>query len=193
MLAVGEYANDQGCSLPNPVFINWEYFRPRFKIEWFIKLKKWRYLVQRVRALWCRIKYNPKSIHPAPREELGSRGGGVDDSLYNAMPRSTVGMTSATWMSTATTTIGMITGGLWAFATILISLPINRWESFVLAYEALAEEAFASCPFQPPSILPTSFNLMDKARYFLSFKDFVSQRINKNILAVSSFWIALLT
>jgi len=33
MLVVGEYANDQGCSLPKLVFICWEYSRPRLWIE----------------------------------------------------------------------------------------------------------------------------------------------------------------
>jgi len=44
-LVVGEYASDQGCSLPNPVSIHREYIRLRFDIEWRMqKLQKMKIL-----------------------------------------------------------------------------------------------------------------------------------------------------
>jgi len=44
-------------------------------------------------------------------------------------------------------------------------------------------------PRQPPNIFPISFNLFDIWIYFLSFNDFVSQRICNNKFNVSNFLI----
>jgi len=55
------------------------------------------------------------------------------------------------------------------------------------------EFCFTSWPFQPPSMRPISSSGSESAAYFLLSKDFVSQRIIKNIFSVSSFWIALRT
>lgn len=52
------------------------------------------------------------------------------------------------------------------------------------------EFCFVSCPFHPPSILPTSSMFTDKAIYFLSSSDLVSQRTMSSILSVSVFRIA---
>ena len=49
------------------------------------------------------------------------------------------------------------------------------------------EFRFESCPFQPPSIRPTSSIRSDSAMYFLSSIDFVSQRTIRRILSVSAF------
>lgn len=49
---------------------------------------------------------------------------------------------------------------------------------------------FKTCPFQPPSILPTSSIFKERAIYFLSSKDFVSQSTINNTFTVSVFLIA---
>ena len=52
------------------------------------------------------------------------------------------------------------------------------------------EFCFVSCPFHPPSIRPTSSSLSDKAMYFLLSSDFVSQRMRRSTLSVSTLRIA---
>ena len=54
-------------------------------------------------------------------------------------------------------------------------------------------EFFLSCPCQPPSILPTSSSLADKAAYLLFSKALLSHKTIKRILRVSIFCIARLT
>ena len=76
-------------------------------------------------------------------------------------------------------------GGGFAFA-------VSQLSSFLSLYFA-REFCFVSCPFQPPSILPASSIFTDKAIYFLSSTDFVSQRIRRNNRNVSAFLIASLT
>ena len=79
--------------------------------------------------------------------------------------------------------------------------PDNRWNAdnrfvfvarnFLHFSPAFAGEfCFASCPFQPPSILPISSTFTDKAIYFLLSRDFVSHRTISSILSVSVFRIA---
>jgi len=53
----------------------------------------------------------------------------------------------------------------------------------------LREFCFNVCPCQPPSILPTSSNFSERVIYFLLSKHFISHRIIRNILRVSSFLI----
>ena len=47
------------------------------------------------------------------------------------------------------------------------------------------EFCFASWPFQPPRIRPTSSNWLESAIYFLLFSDLVSHNISKSSLSVS--------
>ena len=63
-----------------------------------------------------------------------------------------------------------------------------------LHFSSRTEEfCFTSCPCQPPSILPISFSCTERARYFLSRSDFVSQRIIVISKRVLSFRIAMAT
>ena len=52
------------------------------------------------------------------------------------------------------------------------------------------EFCFVSCPFQPPSILPTSSSGKESATYFFVSSDFVSQRTNNKTFRVSSLRMA---
>ncbi len=52
------------------------------------------------------------------------------------------------------------------------------------------EFCLTSCPFHPPSILPTSSSGIERAMYFFVSSDLVSQRMSKNIFSVSSLRIA---
>lgn len=52
------------------------------------------------------------------------------------------------------------------------------------------EFCFVSCPFHPPSILPTSSSFSERCIYFLSSKDFVSHKIIRRTFMVSVFRIA---
>ncbi|OGI99464.1 hypothetical protein A3H53_02905 [Candidatus Nomurabacteria bacterium RIFCSPLOWO2_02_FULL_40_10] len=69
-MAVGEYADGQGFPLPNPVSMHREYPRPWFRIGWCMQtclpagrnFKKRRYLARDIKALRCRIRFNPESI-----------------------------------------------------------------------------------------------------------------------------------
>lgn len=54
----------------------------------------------------------------------------------------------------------------------------------------LREFSFISLPNHPPRFLPMSFNLSDKAIYFLLSSDFVSHSIIKNTFSISSLRIA---
>lgn len=54
----------------------------------------------------------------------------------------------------------------------------------------LGEFCFRIDPFQPPSILPISAIFRESVIYFLLSRDFVSQRIRRKILRVSSFLMA---
>ena len=54
-------------------------------------------------------------------------------------------------------------------------------------------EFFTSCPFHPPSILPTSSNISESAIYFLVSSDFVSHRIMHSNFNVSTFRVAIRT
>ena len=54
----------------------------------------------------------------------------------------------------------------------------------------VGEFCFRSCPFQPPSIFPTSSILSDRVIYFLLSMDFVSHKTIKSIFVVSTFRIA---
>src|SRR3989344_5966115 len=57
----------------------------------------------------------------------------------------------------------------------------------------LGEFCFKSCPFQPPSILPISSILSERAIYLPSFRDLVSHKTNSNTLSVSDFLMANLS
>lgn len=70
----------------------------------------------------------------------------------------------------------------WWFAGVRDSLHFSPRASGV--------EFLISCPFQPPSILPTSSSGMESAAYFFVSSDFVSQSIKRKIFNVSSFRIA---
>lgn len=54
----------------------------------------------------------------------------------------------------------------------------------------LGEFCLMICPHQPPRFLPISSSFRDRVIYFLLSKDFVSQRIIKNIFNVSTFLVA---
>jgi len=49
----------------------------------------------------------------------------------------------------------------------------------------LGEFCFASCPFQPPSILPTSASGSESAMYLFCSSEFVSKRMSKKNLIAS--------
>lgn len=53
-----------------------------------------------------------------------------------------------------------------------------------------AEFCFVSCPFQPPSILPTSSSGRESAAYFFVSSDFVSQSTRSKTFNVSSLRMA---
>ncbi len=68
---------------------------------------------------------------------------------------------------------------------------ISQLSSFLL-YFMVGEFCFASWPFQPPSMRPTSLSLSAISRYFLLSKDFVSHNNIRNIFTVSVFLMASL-
>ena len=86
--------------------------------------------------------------------------------------------------STRTTTI-LATGGI---VTTGSRLPSRNSLHFSPAFAG--EFCFVSCPFQPPSIFPASFNFMERAIYFLSSRDFVSQSTRRSMRRLSAFLIA---
>ena len=53
-----------------------------------------------------------------------------------------------------------------------------------------AEFCLVSCPFHPPSILPTSSSGSESAAYFFVSSDFVSQSTRSNTFSVSSLRMA---
>jgi len=62
-LELGEYAEDQGFLLPNQVSYNPDYFRPRFKIERYMRTFKMKILgTKRWRIFRCQIKYSPENF-----------------------------------------------------------------------------------------------------------------------------------
>lgn len=88
-------------------------------------------------------------------------------------------MASGTGTTTGLTMIGMPT-----------ILPLFSQLFSFLSHYVLGEFCFVSCPFQPPSILPTSSSGAERAIYFLSSSDFVSHKIISKIFTVSVFLIA---
>lgn len=81
--------------------------------------------------------------------------------------------------------------------------PDNFWNGnnvWVFAFRELlhfsprlwGEFCLFNCPFQPPTILPISSILRDRAIYFLLFKELVSQRTISNTFSASIFFNAKL-
>lgn len=70
-LAVGEYAGGQGFPPPKPVSMRREYSRLRLRIgRCMQKLQKRRYLARDIKALRCRIRFNPESIRGAVAQTI---------------------------------------------------------------------------------------------------------------------------
>lgn len=67
---------------------------------------------------------------------------------------------------------------------------VSKFSLFFSPYFLLGEFFFNRLPFQPPKSLPTEFNFSESWMYLLSSKDFVSQRICKNIFKTSALRIA---
>ncbi len=53
-----------------------------------------------------------------------------------------------------------------------------------------SRDFFASWPYHPPSIFPTSFSGSESAMYFLVSSDLASQRTERSTLSVSAFLMA---
>ena len=126
----------------------------------------------------CRIRYNPESIW-----------GVVVQTMSRAIPTAirTCSTPTGTMMvvgSTPTMTDLTTTG-----TTMVVSRSLSR-NSLHFSPYLLGEFCFVSWPFHPPSIFPTSSSITERVIYFLSSKDFVSQRIIKSIRKVSAFLIA---
>ena len=106
MSAVGEYADGYGFPLPNPVSVHREYLRLRLQIGWCMQLfKKRRYLARDIKALRCRIRYNPESIRRV-----------VARKISRAIPTAilTCSIRTATTMAVGSmpTTTDLTTGGM---------------------------------------------------------------------------------
>lgn len=86
--------------------------------------------------------------------------------------------------STRTTT-GLTTGGI---VTTGSRSPCRNFLHFSPVFAG--EFCLVSCPFHPPSILPASSNFTERAMYFLSSKDLVSQSTKRSTRKVSAFLIA---
>jgi len=117
-------------------------------------------------------------------------GGGIEGILYIfATLRMAISMfviytsttISGTRTTTGSTTIGMTT----------TPRRCTQIFSFLSRYLLSGEFFFAIIlPFQPPKSLPIEFNFSESVIYLFSSKDFVSQRIFKNIFKTSDFLIA---
>lgn len=114
----------------------------------------------------------------------------IEGILYKTATR-TATSTCATSTGTTAAGTGTTTGSTTTSTTT--TLLRSPQLSLSLPDYLFGEFCFISCPFQPPSILPISSIFVDKAIYFLSVKDLVSQSINKNTFSVSIFCIALFT
>ncbi|GEM_PF-2984253 len=141
------------------------------------KLQKRRYLARDIKALRCQIRFSPESIR-----------GAVAQIIARVIPMAI--RTSST--RTATTMVGGSTRTMTSLTTggIVIVGSRSPWHHSLHFSPALAGEfCFVSWPYQPPSILPISSTLTDKAIYLLLSRDLVSQSIIKNIFSVSTFLI----
>jgi len=136
--------------------------------------------VRDVKALRCQIRYSSFEYSGSSVLDDTSRNSDGDPKLLNVNRND-----DGSWLNTN------------------YDKPDNKWNrdngfafvvsqlSSFLLYLPVEEFCFISWPFQPPNIRPISLIFSDMARYFLSSKDFVSQRIKKNTLIVSAFLIAI--
>jgi hypothetical protein len=118
----------------------------------------------------------PNAIQP----QEYSRGGGMGDILYTTFA------TFNRWNDERNVNVNRNDNDWndnWWFAGVRKSLHFSP--DF-----PLGEFCFTICPHHPPSILPISSNLRDRAIYFLLSNDFVSHKIMRKTLIVSTFRMA---
>ena len=128
----------------------------------------------------------PDSIQPGE----DSKGSGLDDTSRNSdgdlnllnVNRSGNGQWLNTYYDNPDNQWNQVNG----FAFVVSQL------SLFLPYFLVGEFCFVSCPLQPPSMRPMASIFSDRDKYLLLFKDLVSHNINRNILTVSAFLIAIL-
>ena len=171
MSAVGEYAGGYGFPLPNPVSMYREYPRSRLWIEWCMQT------LQKNEATWYGVlRHYDAGFDTALRvfEGQWNRWDSIQCyatfNRWNDKRKVNVNRNDNDWNDN------------WWFAGVRNSLHFSPY--------FLGEFCFVSWPFHPPSILPISSSITDRVIYFLSSKDFVSQRIMRSTRKVSAFLIA---
>lgn len=137
-------------------------------------------------ALRCRIRFNPE------RHACGVfKGWWHRRHSIQFFATRTATVTSCTCTGMVASGTGTTTGSTTIMVSV-IRLLVSQISSFLSSqYSFLVGEfCFVSCPFHPPSILPASSNFTERAMYFLSSKDFVSQSTKRSTRRVSAFLIA---
>ncbi len=145
-------------------------------------LKKRRYLARNIRALRCRIRYNPESIRRVVAETVFRV---ILTAIRTSLARTATAMADGSMLTMIILSIGGI--------TTMGSRSSPRNSLHFSPYLCGGEFCFISCPSQPPSIRPISSSGSERAIYFLLSSDFVSQRIIKRTLSVSVFLVAIRT
>lgn len=102
---------------------------------------------------------------------------------------------TGTATSTSVTSTGTATGGtgtpIGSTTTGTTTIPPRFPQLTLISHPASrGVEFLASCPFQPPSILPTSSSTSESAIYFFVSSDLVSHRIMQSSFNVSTFLVA---
>ena len=155
------------------VFIYSEYPQLRFWIEWSMQtLQKWSYLVWGSGAFWCQIIFSQKKLN------FNWRWHGcyftqicyATFNRWNGKRNVNVNQNDDDWNDD------------WWFSV--------RRNSLHFSLASAREFCFVSCPYQPPSIRPTSSSFSAKARNFLVSSDLVSKSTKSSTFKVSTFRIA---
>jgi len=174
-MVVGEYGSDYGCFLPNPVSIHRECSRLRFRTEWCMKtLQKMKILGVRRSGIMMPNKIQPREYF---------KGWWYRWRFIHCY------LTFNRWNDERNVNCNRNDND-WNDNWFLSGVPAPRNSLHFSPRSCGAEFCLVNCPFQPPSILPTSSSGTESAAYFFVSNDLVSQRTRSNTFSVSSLRIA---